>query len=451
MNEPIISVSGLRGVVGDSLTPLVALRFAAAYHASLPESGAIVIARDGRVTGPILVDAIRATLGALGRDVLDAGVTATPTVGVLVRARRAAGAIQVTASHNPPQYNGLKLFNSAGRIIPAAAGAQVLERYRAAAEPAWVDYRRVGRATPIDDPDLDHLGLVLATVDVARIRDRAFHVVLDSNHGAGGRCGRKLLELLGCKVTHLGAEPTGLFAHPPEPTLANLTEVARRVGQLRADVGFCQDPDADRLAIIDERGEYVGEEYSPALCVDHVLRTCPGPVVTNCSSSRMTADLAARYGVPYFASAVGEANVVDRMLAVGATFGGEGSGGPIDPRVGYIRDSFVGMALVLDALAARQATVSGLVRELPRYVMQKSTIDLPRERVTAAFDAVERAFSDARPDRLDGLRLDWSDRWVLVRGSNTEPIVRVIAEAPTEAAAAQLVDEVSAVLRGSSL
>jgi phosphomannomutase len=236
----------------------------------------------------------------------------------------------------------------------------------------------------------------------------------------------------------LGGEPTGRFAHPPEPTADNLISVCEKVTAARAHVGFCQDPDADRLAVIDETGHYIGEEYTLALCLDHVLRRTPGPVVTNCSTSRMSADLAEKYGVPLFRSAVGEANVCDLMLAKGAIFGGEGNGGPIDPRVGYVRDSFVGMALILDALAARETTVTQLVRELPRYEIHKTKITLLREKIPTALAALQKQFSDARPDHLDGLRLDWPNKWLLVRASNTEPIVRAIAEAHTRREAEEL-------------
>jgi len=287
---------------------------------------------------------------------------------------------------------------------------------------------------------------VFATVDVDRIRRRGFKVLLDSIHGAGGPLGRRLLEELGCRVTILGEEPDGRFDHPPEPTAENLAGVLSAVTTAGADIGFCQDPDADRLAVIDESGRYLGEEYTVALCVDHVLRQRRGPIVTNCSSSRMSEDLARRYGVPFVRSAVGEANVVDAMLAQQAIFGGEGNGGPIDPRVGLVRDSFVGMALLLDAMAAREMKISQLADELPRYEIVKTKIALPREKVPAALDALERHFSDAAVDRLDGLRLDWPGRWLLVRASNTEPIVRAIAEAHTASEAAQLCQAAAAVL-----
>ncbi len=212
------------------------------------------------------------------------------------------------------------------------------------------------------------------------------------------------------------------------------------------DIGFCQDPDADRLAVIDENGRYLGEEYTLAICADHVLRHTPGPIVTNCSTSRMTEDLAKKYGVPFYRSAVGEANVVDAMLEHGAVLGGEGNGGVIDPRVVLVRDSFTAMALILDAMAARNLPVSALADELPRYEIQKSKITLSPKKLPAAFDALQRHFSDAAVDTLDGLRLDWPEKWLLVRTSNTEPIVRAIAEAPTAAEAQRLCSEAASVL-----
>jgi phosphomannomutase len=469
--EPIISVSGLRGIVGETLTPDVAMRYAAAFAALAPP-GAILVGRDGRPSGRMLGDAIRAGLQAVGRTTIDAGIIATPTAGVLLRHFKAAGGIQITASHNPSPYNGLKLFSAEGRVTAAGPGKQVLDRYRTAA-PDWQPHDRLGLGQFCQDTVTPHLLSVLDTVDAERIRARRFRVVLDSNHGAGGILGRRLLHELACRITILGEEPDGRFEHAPEPTAENLAGVLQAVTQCGAEVGFCQDPDADRLAVIDEAGRYLGEEYTLALCVDHVLRqvtqggqshfrgervssqgdvftaakigTVPG-IVTNCSSSRMSEDLALRYGVPFARSAVGEANVVDVMLAHGAIFGGEGNGGPIDPRVGYVRDSFVGMALLLDAMAARDMKISQLADELPRYEIVKTKIALPPEKLPAALDALEKRFCDAACDRLDGLRLDWPGRWLLVRGSNTEPIVRAIAEAPTAGESARLCAEAAAVL-----
>jgi phosphomannomutase len=270
---------------------------------------------------------------------------------------------------------------------------------------------------------------------------------LDSNAGAGSTLGKLLLATLGCEVTLLGEKSNGQFLHPPEPTAENLAGVRQQVVDAKAAVGFCQDPDADRLAIIDEAGRYIGEEYTLALCIDHVLRDRKGPIVTNCATSRMAQDLAEKYGVPFHRAAVGEANVADKMVEVGAVFGGEGNGGPIDPRVGLVRDSFVGMALVLAAMARRGMRLSELADELPRYEIVKRTAQLPPQKLASALDAAERKFPAARADRLDGLRLDWPDRWLIVRGSNTEPIARTIAEAPTAAEASQLVDAVADIFR----
>jgi phosphomannomutase len=447
-SELIISVSGLRGVIGETLTPAVAMRYVEAFAAELPP-GPVVVGRDGRASGPELAKAVAAALARLGRDALDAGSAATPTVGVLVRDLRAAGGVQISASHNPSQYNGLKLFSSAGRVIPAVDGERVLRRYRDA--PLATNEAPFGEAHQIADATAAHLRLVESICDVDRIRSCKFRVVLDANHGAGAVLGRRLLERLGCEAVVLGETPDGQFAHPPEPTAANLATVFDSVGKNGAAIGFCQDPDADRLAIIDERGRYLGEEYTLALCVDHVLRSQrQGPVVTNCSTSRMAEDLARKYGVPFFRSKVGEANVVDLMLKEGAAIGGEGNGGAIDPRVVLVRDSSVGMALVLDAMAARAMSVSALADELPRYAIHKSAMTVPAEKMAAALDAIERHFREATADRLDGLRLDWpSGAWLLVRPSNTEPIVRAIAEAPTSAEAQSLCDRAAAVIAGA--
>lgn len=373
--------------------------------------------------------AVMAGLEAVGRDTLNGGIAATPTTGIVVRDQGAAGGIQVTASHNPPEYNGLKLFAPEGRVLTAAAGEKVVATYRAGSAPEWVGYAALGQQQTLEDVHRVHLDQVLATVDVETIRKRKFRVVVDSNHGSGSQLARPLLEALGCDVTILGEEADGNFTHTPEPTEANLVDVAAQAAGMQADVCFCQDPDADRLAVIDEAGRYLGEELTLAVCVDHVLSAQNGPVVTNCSTSRMSEDLAERHGVPFHRSAVGEANVVDVMLREGAVLGGEGNGGVIDPRVGLVRDSFVGMALWLDAMAARGAPVSQLAATMPRYAIAKTKVSLAAEKVATGLEALAEHFRDATADRMDGLRLDWPGRWLLVRASNTEPVVRIIAEA----------------------
>lgn len=446
MSDLIISVSGLRGIVGEALTPEVAIRFTAAFAEGLPE-GPVIVSRDGRTTGPMLMDAVRCSLQALGRTVIDAGVAATPTTGVLVAAHEAAGGVQISASHNPPPYNGIKLFSAEGRVLPADAGQRVLERYRANDVPPWATHEGIGCVEVCRDPIGEHLQRVLAGVAVERIRARRFRVLLDANHGAGAQLGRPLLEALGCQVRILGEAPSGEFWHPPEPTAENLRAVADQ--REDAEVVFCQDPDADRLAVLDEQGRYIGEEYSLALCLDHVLQTRTGNVVANCATSRLSEEVARRRGAAFYRSAVGEANVVNEMLRREAVFGGEGNGGPIDPRVGWVRDSFVGMALILDGLAARQEPLSQWVAELPRFFIHKTQASLPREAVADALASLESRFADAEADYQDGLRLVWNDRWLLIRASNTEPIVRFIAEAPAEEVAQQMCRDAQQCVTGT--
>ncbi len=446
MSELIISVSGLRGIVGETLTPDVACRYIASFAASIPP-GAIVVGRDGRTTGRVLKAAIIAALNACGRDVIDADVAATPTIGVLVRVKSAAGGVQISASHNPPPYNGIKLFGSEGRVLDAAAGSKIRDGYFGD-NTSWCRYDAIGTCETEPDPHAAHLEKVLATIEVDTVRRAKFKVLLDSNHGAGGLLGRRLLESLGCDVQAIGAEPTGVFAHVPEPTADNLTGIATQVAGSGCVIGFCQDPDADRLALIDENGRYIGEEATLALCVQRAMMVgrTGGPIVINGATSSMSALVAKKYGVATIRSAVGEANVADEMIAHGAAYGGEGNGGPIDPTVGYVRDSFVGMAQVLDLMARTGKPLSQLADELPKLAIHKDKAEISVSELPAIFERLKNYFQDAQADTGDGLRLQWEDGWLLVRGSNTEPIVRMIAEAPTTEKAKSLCDAAASLL-----
>ncbi|MEM9409755.1 MAG: phosphoglucosamine mutase [Planctomycetota bacterium] len=441
MSETIISVSGLRGIIGESLDPDLAMRYAAAFLATLENQGTIVVTRDGRESGRMLASAISSVVMAHGFDVVNADVAATPTAGVLVRELNAVGGIQISASHNPAPYNGMKLFGSDGRVISADAGAKVLDHFHQNTI-HYVPFDQLGKLIRCEDATSAHLEKVLSTVDVQAIQQQKFKVVLDSNRGAGSILGRKLLEALGCEFEIMGDRPDGQFEHVPEPTADNLESVVAKSKAFGADAVFCQDPDADRLAIIDENGNYIGEEYTLAITADHRLSKSKGPVVVNCATSRMSADIAAKHGCEFVISAVGEANVTGKMVEVEAVYGGEGNGGPIDPKVGYVRDSFVAMAQVLDAMAAGNQSIGDLVAEIPKYEIYKSKISIDRDLVGDLLDKVEQDFEGADANRMDGLRLDWSDRWLLVRPSNTEPIVRAIAEAKTAQIARELCDQV---------
>ncbi len=443
----IASVSGLRGVVGDGLDPAIVADFTAAYASGLA-AGPIVVGHDGRVSAPVFLPAVLSAITATGRDAWLAGPVATPTLGRLVFDLNAAGGIQISASHNPPKYNGLKFFQPGGMVLGPIEGRAMLDRLEARALD-WATWDRLGKVRVLDEPDGQHLALVLATVDVELIRRQKFVVVLDACHGSGGRLGETLLRELGCDPVVLGAVPDGRYDHPPEPTEANLRRFSPVVTALGAAVGFAQDPDADRLAIVDETGRYIGEELTLALAASHRLSQTRGVVVLNLSTSKATEDIAEKFGCPVIRTPVGEIHVVEGMRAHSAVLGGEGNGGVIDPRVGYVRDSFAAMALVLDLLAKTGRKLSELVDELPRYALIKDQYPIgSNSGVPELFDRIAAGHPEAKADRRDGLRLDWSDRWVHVRSSNTEPIVRVIAEAGDPQSARSLADQIGRQVAG---
>jgi len=445
-SDLIVSVSGIRGVIGHGLTPAAALAFASALAAHT-NGGRIVLGRDGRPSGTMLRHAILAGLTAAGCEVQDVAVASTPTVGLAVRALSAAGGIQITASHNPSEWNGLKLFGPDGRVLSAAVGRQVQTRFEGG-EQRRVPWDALGEVRDYHKAEDEHRDRVLQLVDVVRIRAARLRAFVDGNGGAGGPLARQLLKALQVQTTCQACDGDGFFLHEPEPTEANLREVAPLVAEHRADVGFALDPDSDRLAVLDENGRYIGEELTLALATWFRLSKQRGPVVVNMSTSRVTEDVAARFGCRCERSAVGEANVADRMIEVGAVIGGEGNGGVIDPRVGYVRDPFIGMGLILNLMAESGKRLSELVAELQVYRIVKDKHTVSREALPRLFEMLPARWPEAKSDRLDGLRLDWPDRWLHVRPSNTEPIVRVIAEAPREEEAAALCREVGELLRG---
>ncbi len=450
----MLSVSGARGIAGVTMTAETAARFGAAVGTELRAAVTagsrpkVVVGRDGRASGEWIAPAAIAGLRACGCDVADIGICATPTVAVMIGALGAHGGLMCTASHNPIEWNGLKALDRDGLAPPPEAAGRIIARFRSG-DLAWErGHSRGGDLTAVSGADRTHVDRVLSQVNVASIAGARIAVTLDSVNGGGASSGRMLLEALGCDLVHLNGERTGTFAHVPEPTERNLAGLAAAVGERAARmgtaalplVGFAQDPDADRLAIIDERGRYIGEECTLALCARRILaRSGAVALAANLSTSRMIDDIAAAVpGARVTRSAVGEANVVAAMRAAGATLGGEGNGGVIWPAVCLVRDSLSAMALVLELMAAERKALSQLVAELPRYAMVKRTLDLSAVGGIAAVPGLLRKVADAHAaqaaasvSELDGVRIDVPEGWVHFRASNTEPIMRIIAEGRT--------------------
>ncbi len=444
----IVSVSGIRGIIGAGLSPSTVLSFAQALGTYL-KGGRVVLSRDSRPSGLMLRHAVIAGLASCGCEIHDLGITPTPTVGLAVRKFDAAGAIQITASHNPAQWNGLKLFGSDGAVLSAAKGQEIKQIFDANAF-TLVQHDKLGSMRECRQAETWHRERVLELVATTRIHARNFRVLLDANGGAGGPLGKALLDAFQAQPIVVGGDPNGDFTHPPEPLAENLATILPMIPAHQANAGFVLDPDSDRLAIIDERGQYIGEELTLALAVLCRLKQEKGPVVINMSSSRVTEDIAKEFGVTCHRAAVGEANVVDMMRKVGALIGGEGNGGVIDPRVGWVRDPFIGMGFVLQLMADSGKSLSQLVAELPSYAIVKDKYTIARDRLPKLNKALESRWPEATANRLDGLRLDWPDRWVHVRPSNTEPIVRVIAEAPSALEAESLCKAVGSLLQSST-
>ncbi len=447
----MVGVSGVRGVVGSTMTPLVAAEFGAAFGTMLAAQGpgrrTVTLARDTRPSGPALARAMAAGLLATGADVVDLGAVSTPAAAVTTAALNAAGGTVITASHNPGEYNGLKFLQPTGTALTAEMAGRLKDLWQSRSF-AWAPADAQGRESADPRAPDRHVDAVCAACDPAAVAAEGFKVVLDSVNGAGCVETPMLLERLGCDLVHLNAEPTGRFAHPPEPVAGNLGDLCRAVRDAGAAVGFAQDADADRLAIVDENGTFIGEEYTLALAAAFILRHRTGSLATNLATSRMIDDVASARGCQVVRAPTGEANVVEAMRAGGCIFGGEGGGGVIDPRVGGVRDSLVAIACVLQYLAETHRTVSELLADIPPYVMLKTKFPCPAGAADEVAAAAREAFEGregARFNDADGLRIDLPGGWVCARASNTEPIMRIIAEARQADAAKALVDEVRAI------
>jgi len=438
----MVSVSGIRGRVGAGLTPEIVTTYAAAFGAwatSRDANKPIVVGRDSRVSGPMFHRCVVSALQSVGARVIDLGLTTTPTCQLAVEHHHASGGLMISASHNPIEWNALKLVGASGLFLSAAEGAEM----RALVGQSFprATWERLGVIEPDDDAARRHIDAVLAlpVIDVDRIRARRFHVALDCCRGAGAVIMPALLDRLGCTVTIANLEPDGRFPRPPEPVPENLGELEALVTSSGAAVGFAVDPDVDRLALVADDGKAIGEDYTLALAARVVLKRTPGTVVTNLSTSRIVDDIAAEAGGRVIRAPVGEVNVALRMREERAVVGGEGNGGVILPELHLGRDAPLAAALVLQLLAEGEETLSQIVSRYPRYAIVKDKLDRPDVALDAVYDALRSSFPGAQVDTQDGLRLSWPDSWVHIRPSGTEPIVRVIAEAPSADAARALV------------
>jgi phosphomannomutase len=453
----MVSVSGVRGLVGTDLTPEVVARWAAAFG-TWAKLGAgdggrgkrksrVVLGRDARTSGPMFADAATAGLQSVGCDVIDVGLVATPTVQLAVEHHHAAGGIILTASHNPIEWNALKFVGPDGIFLDSVAGTRVRELAAGNSLPR-ANYNAIGGVEADSDAISRHLAAVLALrgVDVRAIRRRRFRVALDTVRGAGGALMPELLERMGCRVTAINLETDGLFPRPPEPVPENLKALGALVRRKKADIGIAVDPDVDRLAIVDEKGRPIGEDYTLAFAIRAVLGKRDGrrgtgkTVVCNLSTSLVVEDAAEAVGATVVRAPVGEAHVARKIIELNAAIGGEGNGGVMYPALHVGRDAPVALALVLALLARERVTVSELVAGAPRYTIVKAKVSRG-PRLEPVYAGLRREFPTAAVDTQDGLRLAWPDRWLHVRPSGTEPIIRLIAEAPSRADAERLIEE----------
>jgi len=435
-----ISISGVRGVVGDSLTPALLTRFAQAFG-TYAGSGTVVVGRDTRTSGEMVRQAVVAGLLSSGCRVVDLDICPVPTVQLAVRHRRAQGGIAITASHNPAEWNALKFIGPDGLFLGAGAARELLDIYHQGeyVKVAGADMRSVERMT--DGLDL-HLKAILDAVGPLPRGLRRLRVALDACNGAGALIAPRLLDALGVDVVPINVTPDGLFPRAAEPLPENLGALCEAVRANRCDIGFAQDMDADRLAVVSELGEPIGEDYTLVLATWYVLGRQPGPVVANLSTTAALDEVARRFNCPLVRTKIGEANVTERMRAERAVIGGEGNGGVIYPSINFARDSQVGMALILHLLTGSGKTVSALMAELPRFVMVKEKLTCPSNKIPDVLRMVKREYADLPMDTRDGVKVMLPNGWFHVRGSNTEPIVRVVAEAPTEAEVRQVVQDV---------
>lgn len=434
----MVSVSGIRGIFGTDLTPDNLARFTAAFGTWL-EGGTVVVGRDSRVTGKICEDIVAATLASVGCDVIKVGIVPTPTVAMGVLKHKAAGGIIISASHNPAEWNALKLLNNKSEFLDAEQGKEMIDISKFGAF-AYQPYNKIGVISE-DKDALDHhinkiLGLPYINAD--EIAAQNFSVAVDAVNGAGSEALPKMLERLGVNTIHkIHCTPNGIFPHNPEPLPDNLTEICELVKKTKSDIGVVTDPDADRLALVDNTGKLFGEEYTQAAAFDFILSKKAGACATNLSSSRVSDDVAKTHGQTCYRSAVGEINVVKKMQEQNAVIGGEGNGGVISPDLHYGRDALVGTAMILQLLTEKKMSSSEYRATLPDYFMSKNKIQLDElgKEADDVLEMVKKHYSNLNPNTVDGVRIDFAEGWVHLRKSNTEPIIRIYSEGRTPEAA----------------
>jgi phosphomannomutase len=429
MSTLMVSISGIRGIIGDGLDPQVLVRFASAYGDFI-KKGKVVIGTDGRISGNMVKSVVIGTLLAKGLDVYDIGIVPTPTVQFAVKTLNASGGIAVSASHNPNEWNALKLLNSTGQFMTPDENFELLKLLNDGGN-LYKRWNELGKLVIDDTPLENHINAVLnlPVIDKNLISNKKFKVVADCVNGAGSYCIPKLLREFGCEVYEMNCETTGVFPRMPEPLPENLTETMKMVKDKKADMGIVVDPDVDRLVLITENGDPFGEENTITQAIKFILSKKPGNAVVNLSTTRAAEDAAVKAGGKLYRSAVGEANVVLKMKEVNAIIGGEGSGGVIYPELHYGRDALVGIALTLQHLAESGKSLSDMKRDLPEYYIAKKKINLGENNPDEIINKLKSRFSSGKINNEDGLRIDFEDHWVHLRRSNTEPIVRIITEA----------------------
>ncbi len=427
MSKLMTSVSGVRGVYGETLTPDIALRYAA-HFGIMQERGKIIIGRDSRRTGPAMLHAVVSGLMSVGCEVIDLGIVPTPTVLLAVEESDATGGICITASHNPAQWNAMKFVDSNGLFLYPEKAQKFLAMIDTPIY--YAEWDHMGSFAHDDQAIRRHIDKILAVpyIDIDAIRERNFSVAIDCVNGAGGVMANELLKQLNCRIMEINCEQTGIFAHPPEPLNENLAQIEDAVRLGICDIGFATDPDADRLSIINEDGQAIGEEFSLLLAESFILSHKKGDIVTNLSSSMASEDIAEKHGVKVHRTKVGEINVGKLMKEIQSPVGGEGNGGIICPDVHYTRDAFIGMALILSYMAQTDRKISELANEIPRYYFGKMKIEVAPDMLDPVMQKAERIYAEMKLDHTDGLKIIGDDYWVHIRKSGTEPIIRVYAE-----------------------